>query len=707
MSSSKSITRVVVLLAALCLVPVFWAGPAAAGSYPVYDAFPSPMNQSGQNQYHFLYADYNADGTLTANPVVLVATPSDVLARTSSASNYVFKQLSDTKTRTVSISLDGGKTTQTYQVYATVPKNATVSNAWANTAQYYDKPAKGSTTWADLWYNLTVQRPDAVENVPSKYKTADNALLLSQIWSDEGQDYDTLMAESQAIPASLNGGEAFSLAGLPVQVSDTYINAPGGTYTPYVKVAPLGGTDAAYYLPYLSNTTSTAPTGHDDITANVLWAFDCRLAYSTAIPNGPTPHLLANGWALDGGTVNQSPFFYKLNDDGGTDSGIDVLASSIYPFNYWLKLMSNQDMQIQQPGTSGNIYPFASYGDLMTAYANTLASYPFPDRSSWLTDGVFMPYQTMPGFQSNLMRWYTPWGDWDLSNNTSGLFVRSNGDVEVPVVSEKDPQVIPLVRQTWTNQNYTIVNLLDRPIPSTTDIYPGGEVYLPGNVFFPHTGGVMNLYDKYMIQDQVGYSPRAPDTWLALAGQTMEQAVGWDDANNTEPGGQANKPYMYAIYRTADDKLSFSWKSANSVPVARQTEDLTDQVYGATVWVDIGEGYTKLASFGASYQKRTLENTVVNGTNVCQWKTSSTYGAIVPSLTLFVDEATMSQYGLTPKAYKATSWDPTARGSIGFDNADAGWNYTTPQKNNGVDYYQFELAGGGLPSDAKVLITLE
>ena len=391
--------------------------------------------------------------------------------------------------------------------------------------------------------------------------------------------------------------------------------------------------------------------------------------------------------------------------EGGSASQVTTLADSSDPFNYWLKLISNQSVQYKTTDGSDVYFPVGAYSDLVLDHVADLkaaggAGYPFPD-PTWLQDGAFMPIQPAPGFQSNLIRWYTAWGAWNLLNNTSGLFVQSDGDVEIPVDASGNP--IPLTTQTWLNQNYTIINNTSAPIPSSTDTYPGGEIYLAGNTYFPEQAGVMNAYRQYMIFDnQNQLTPRTPDNWLGLKGDTISDVMDWADAGGTEPGGQANKLYMYDVNINQNDQISFGFEISNSTAVAKQAKaDVADKLYTATVYIDNndGKGYQNVMNFGFNWEARTLEN--VSGQP--QWQSSATTGALVPWVNFNVSHKQLADYGLKAQAFKAASWNSANRGEIVFDAVD--WTDATLD-NGGSHYYQYQL-NGTLGKDAKVLVVMD
>ena len=680
---------VLIITCLACVACLMAAVGVWAWEYPNYGALPTAMNIPGGSVYHFKTAGYNPDGTDTSNPVITLGTAPIDVSKYPGYTDYVFKTLTTGSTIQV-----GDKT---FTVYAALPENMTVAQGFADTASYYpDVPATppAGTTWG-LWNNMFLQYPTDVEAKANQapYNTATNTLSLPQIYNALGLNYNDAMAQYQVIPTSLNGGNAFDLNG----ISATTSSATGTS----VKVIPSGSSGAGYYLPYV---TDSSYTGHNDLTSNVVWTTDIRMNNRTAFPNGPDYHLLPYGWALDSKNCNESLSFQNLGMEGGSASSVSTLANASDPFNFWLKLISNQAVQYKTVNGNDVYYPVGTYSDLVRSQVQALqaaggAGYPFPD-PTWLNDGAFMPIQPSPGFQSNMIRWYTAWGAWNLLNNTSGLFVQSDGDVEIPVDASGNP--IPLTTQTWLNQNYTIVNATSAPIPSSTDTYPGGEIYLAGNTYFPGQAGVMNAYRQYMIFDnQNQLTPRTPDNWLGLKGDTISDVMDWADAGGTEPGGQANKLYMYDVNIDQNNQISFGFEISNSTAVAKQTAaDVDGKLYDATVMIDAGDGngYQSVMNFGFEWQARALED--VSGQP--QWQKSSSTGALVPWVNFNVTHKELADLGLKAQAFKAASWDAANRGEIVFDAVD--WTDATLD-NSGSYYYQYQL-NGTLNENAKILVML-
>jgi hypothetical protein len=232
-------------------------------------------------------------------------------------------------------------------------------------------------------------------------------------------------------------------------------------------------------------------TQHNILTDNVVWTTDIRMDFSTAIPNGETAHLLHYGWALDAGDANSSLFVNQLDADGGRNLGTAVLGNDSQPSNSFMKIFptipANIKLQINSfPKANTGPWPITT---LRTHFLRAAARAINSSDPVWLQNGTFSPLQPMSGFQRNLIRWYTPFGLFNLINYTSDLFIRANGNVEIPVQADGTPY--PLVVQTWTDQKYVIMNNCDEPIPSSTGTYLGGEIYLAGNTYFQHAAGII------------------------------------------------------------------------------------------------------------------------------------------------------------------------------------------------------------------------
>ncbi len=156
--------------------------------------------------------------------------------------------------------------------------------------------------------------------------------------------------------------------------------------------------------------------------------------------------------------------------------------------------------------------------------------------------------------------------------------MRADGTIELPAVNAASSwRYAPVVTQTWdASQRYTVLNLTDGPVPSTYDDYPGAEYYLPGNLYLPGRAGVVTAYVDYLVQDSNGLSHRETDLWMGLKNDTVKDMLFWADApvNDlaTEPGGQANKPYMFgaSTYLASGTRTYYCrLQSSNSFLIAR------------------------------------------------------------------------------------------------------------------------------------------
>ena len=698
----KRLWRVAAAVAILSLLG--WcltaAGAAAEDIYPTWPGTkPAPMNPQDQpNLYYYKYSGYNLDGTLTANPVIAATAPLDVKARFPRYPDFVFKKL--TSGDQIAITNPAIAPPGSYTVYSAIPVNMTLAGAYQSTKQYYPTVPTPSDTpdqpfwhlWNDLFFSggwpieIEGEAPDS----PTNTQTLPGFVA----------DYGTKLNNHRVAPDTLNGGNPYDLHGL---------TATGSNATDdQVKVVASG-----YYLPYV--TDSSAGT-HNEITGNVAWTIDFRMNSRASFPWGDAYHMLPYGWALDPKTCNQALTIHNLQKNGGADRTVDpfkatsTLAEAAQPFNFWLKLIGHQKCQYKSVVGVNVYFPAGIYSDLVLGHIQQMiddnsVGYPFP-KPDWLANGAFMPLQPQPGFQRNLIRWYTAWGAFNLLNNTSDLFVRNNGDVEIPL--RPDGHAIPLVSQTWTDQKYLIFNKTDQPIPSTTDTYPGEELYLTGNTYFPNLPGIMNCYKQYMIWDLTSFqshklTARVPDNWLGLKGDTPVEVMDWADANGTEPGGQANKPYMYSVMVDEINQISIMFESANSVPVAKQSaSSVAQKLYAAKLYVDNGAGYQLLAVFDCRWRAQVLNNE--SGRPVWQASGPDKLGAVVPEIT-FVDHTYLQQLNLGLKAFKALSWNSAARGEIAFDTGSA---YQS-QKNTVAtkDYYQYQLSGTLASSGARLLVVLE
>ena len=525
-------------------------------SYPNVGANPIPLNPipnaASAAFYRTQESGYYPDGTLVSDPVV------DAGKATVAGQAYNLKKLANIQDDFIDF---GGNR---YVVYSAVPQVMAIDYAYQLTGRYYDQ--------ADL--------------------------------DTRAFDFPS------TAPRTINDGRPTTYAARPSVSNDT---------KDYVYVTtPAAG--AGLYIPNLPSAGA-----HDGLTDNVYWTVDPYLDTAGYSPAGPTYHLEPYGWAVDARTVDDSIYIYDLDSDGLTSSGTTFLPPNptapphqtpppainpTKPFNTWLHLIQGHD------ANKNAWWPL-----LHPAIAN-VKTWPFPS-PNWTYDpatldgGIYFPYQPQPGFQSNTVRYYTPSGSWNLVENTTGLYVRSDGSVELPADPKTD-KPLPLVTQTWDGyQRFTAINSLPgRVVPSTMDQYPGSEVYFAGNAFLPGMAGVWSAVKDYTVfdgkstgtaSDQLSY--RRPDTWLGLAGDAVAEAMQWADApvdgNPTEPGGQANKPYIADV---SDQLGTYSARveNSNSMMVAELPSLIAGQLFDVSLWVDTGKGFEQVATLGSRWEPWSL-----------------------------------------------------------------------------------------------------
>jgi hypothetical protein len=369
-------------------------------------------------------------------------------------------------------------------------------------------------------------------------------------------------------------------------------------------------------------------------------------------PLGPGYHLTGYGWAQEGKEVNQPFEIYKLPMDGGGPCTTELVENAATPFNYWKQLFSDQ----------GSVRTKCYNAIKVLVDAHT---YPFPD-PVWLKDGIYTHCQPMPGFQRNLLRYYTAFGSFNLLNNTSDLFVRNDGSIELPAYEEGGGyKTYPLVIQNWDAiQRYTVINEADDVIPLSYTDYPGQEKYFASNTFLPGKAGVLPAYVEYEVYGNIGLTPRQTDLFVGLKGDRPQDIMYWDQAPEggtfTEPGGQANKPYMMGADSSTRGGLmthSCRLQIANSFFIARlEAAKLKHKLYDAEIYVDTeGNGNWELvARLSHQWKLWTIDN---NG----KWHTSPDHkGAGVPRIT-----AVNPKYMNKINTSVGSSWSPTGR-SMGW-----------------------------------------
>jgi hypothetical protein len=364
-----------------------------------------------------------------------------------------------------------------------------------------------------------------------------------------------------------------------------------------------------FYIPNLPNGKDGSGTflDHDGLTENVAWTVDPylnNLTYSYS-----DPHMIQYGWAYDPKAVIDYVVWKNVDGDGVGQKGSD------YPV---VTNVGNQLVEI----ITGNNYQLQDILDKIEIDypLGTDPAYPFAN-PTWLEQGAFLMFQPMPGFQRNLLRHYTSGGTWTPLNNTSGVFVRSDGRVEIPAVVDaqgKAVQPFPLVVQTWKDQKFTVLNKTQDIVPYTNDGYPGDEMYYMGNTFLPGHAGVVTSWVHYphnhfRLDPGINIDERDSDGWLGLKADKQEDVMAWNDFGG-DPGGQGRKPYMIGAgefnrLNPSDPqrrRYKFRIEHSNSffIPRLSGNDSSLDQMYQVTFYVDPGDrDYRKIGAIWWEFQK--------------------------------------------------------------------------------------------------------
>jgi len=465
-------------------------------------------------------ATYNPDGTRVDCPAETTTGASYTYPGLSSpiaTVNFVRKKLNGSGCMS-SIHFPAPNDTS-YTVYSTVPQQMTIAYGYAHPYPYFDQ------TQLPSWSNGTIAPPSAND--------------------------------------SINCGSTSATAAGTSQTGD---NTP-------VLVAVNSNSQcqqwSQFYIPYLPNTKSQnglSDLDHKGLTENIVWNADEYMQ----VGNDPNyfpqaEHLFQYGWAFDPRNVGQTITWNALNNIASGGPSQPLL--SIEP---------------GQPNSSGNSLIWTVQGKYWCNDPVQCASqdfskiqqllpqfpeYPFPDPTTWLKNGAFVPYQAMPGFQRNLLREFTPSGTFAILNNSSGLFVRKDGSVEFPLDRNGEPY--PPVIQTWDgNQQFVALNLTSGAITATNDSYPGDEVYYLGNTFLPNQAGVVTRWAYYpwtALDPNGEFKPfflngtikhiadqRLSDGWLGMKDDLPENVLAWNNGTQVGQidtdlvGGQARKPYMFS-----------------------------------------------------------------------------------------------------------------------------------------------------------------
>lgn len=497
----------------------------------------------------------NPDGTLVSNPVI------DQGTVTQNEVVYNLRSL----TRGQSIKIGSGSRRLSEVVYSMVPVLATTDYAYGHLKEYYLDDPKSTV------------HPDPMPVT--------------------------------ARPGTVNHGSRSSVG--PSPTASAYDpNTP-------VYLASNDPTDNAFFfLPNLPNGRS--PSGYTDhlgLTENVSWTFNPFLftvldkTYDTGLF-----WRFCHGWASPSENANQTVQWNRLDDtnlNANNPGGSPPLQ---------LDANSSQDLVSATIQALKTLTP-AQLTTMFNGWVNTDRNTSNGSWASvqqlpvWLRSGAFVTYQPMPGFQCNLLRQNTPGGTYTMAENTSMLFVRNTGQVEIPAASSGTTVSgpVPLVLQTWTDQRFVLYNALTEQVPSTQDQYPGEEYYYLGNTYLPKKAGVINRWTHYPKMTLVSGGVDQPDErdtdcWLGLRGDQPWDVMAWmtgytvppsllpqpNDLGLLEQGGQARKPFMLGASQQVtsatqseviqglrlENSNSFWW-----VQVPR-TDSSLSQMYAATFCVD-------------------------------------------------------------------------------------------------------------------------
>lgn len=460
-------------------------------------------------------ASYNPDGTRVDCPASTTAPATYTYPALSGATatvTFARKQLSGS-TCTAAISFPTASDTS-YTVFSAVPESMTIANGYANPSLYFD-----SSQLAD-WKNGTTVPP-----------------------SDS---------------ASIN-------CGLPSSTAKTTSSSGDGTA---VLLASNNSTNCAaysqFYIPNLPNTKSTdgnSDVDHNGLTENIVLNTDeyMPIAYDS-VQYPAAQHMFQYGWAFDPRNIGQDIFWNNMNNVASNGPSVDFVQTQPSQGNALIWTIQGK-YWCNNPLTCAT----TDYTKISTPVKQN-SQYPFPDPTTWLKNGAFLPYQPMPGFQRNLVREYTPSGAFTILNNTSGLFVRKDGTTEFPL--DRNGKPYPAVVQTWdSNQQFVVVNRTGGAVTATNDSYPGDEVYYLGNTYLPGQAGVVThwAYYPWVSLDTGGqfgptylngsvkhnFDQRASDGWLGMKDDLPEDVLAWNNSTQVGQidtvliGGQARKPYMF------------------------------------------------------------------------------------------------------------------------------------------------------------------
>jgi len=549
---------------------------------------------------------------------------------------------------------------------------------WSNTSLYPDPMSAYSFLRSDYYRDGTLKICPAVS---ASSETVDSiTFILKKLdHTDDSISFNsTEYVVYSAVPDYMTISQAYQ-TNFDGAVSTLSTAASGLSSSP-VLIANNNHESAKYYIPNFPNGTND----HTGLTENIIWSIDEYDGLpSTISTKVAQAHMVQYGWAFDPTKKIAAISWQHLAADGGS---VTTAPSTI------LLIVTNHVLQI---------FTHDYIVDTITGLIG--GDYPFPDPAKhWLQQGAFMCYQPGPGFQSNLLRRYTPWGAWNLLNNTSGLFVKADGTVEIPAANTSTPY--PLVTQTWDeNQRFCIINNLDKTVYGVNDLYPGDENYLIGNSYLPEKAGLITAWKyyprMYYPQDTTRVDERDSDGWLGLRGDPPEYTMAWNDADNTEPGGQARKPYMMGAgikHGSNGDQYIFRFEHSNSFLVARGPDPSSEEnkLYKATIYVDqgAGAGYQSLGSITYEWQ-----NWNVSTTGTPLWEAGSGSGYWVPQQVSLSSTIT----DVSVICNRASAWDST--NVITWETT----TFSSQQNALGGNVYRFRVEGDTTNANMKFLVVLE
>ncbi len=472
--------------------------------------------------------------------------------------------------------------------------------------------------------------------------------------------------------APINGGAPSTLGVSPVSCAYS---------TSEPAYLATGSEDSLHFLPNLPNGRSADGTYLDrlGLTENVAWTIN-PYVFTLYQPEAGVTQQFSRGWATPSTTAGEDVSWNKLKVDGKGNQMPDNPATGpllLYsPTNKATAnlLLETIDLKTFQPKVDELLTT------LSLSYLN--ADSTVQRSPTWLKQGAFVSYQAMPGFQRNLIRNYTPTGAFTLAENTSDLFVRAGGGIEIPAVLQSvggtstAMQPYPLVAQTWVDQTFALLNHLPDAVPSTQDQYPGEEAYYLGNTFLPGKAGVITNWLHYPKMVAGIPDERDSDSWLGLAGDTPWDVMAWNtgegttfrnDLNWPELGAQVRKPYMFgaSVQVKSDSDPATLWKlrleHSNSFwwyQVAADDPSLgKGKMYQATLCVDPGggHGYVPIARIWYEWQKWSFTYTELSPHHTTPTDFKYTYvwtpplptsvkGTWVPRFDWLIDQKTLDKF---------------------------------------------------------------